>query len=358
MSDNDSKPDDAGTEGTDAETKSPAKRTKADAKETKPADQAAKQSEEKREDFSRRLENVRAEMHRAQLRSNIVVLVTAIVFLAIGLFIGWMLPGQLFGGGGGATPTAAPTGDTAPTGPAEQIVPPDGDAQRAWITVPSNNANPNALIVDIHTDYQCPYCKATETTYGPLFQALSDQGLIVWRQHTRIFLDRGIGNDSSTRASIAAACVDVADGSKYADYHELIFANQPQEGAGFTDAQLRDQWPAAVGLSGKQLETFQGCYDTQATRQFVEDVEQNNIQAIPNQSPPNGFLFGGNTPVIDGEGRCTGTPGSEIGVCGTPTLFVQGVQFGLNEMFNSDWTPKATTPEELLLLLQQIAAAP
>jgi len=353
VSDKDSKPDDTDTDA-DAETGTTAKRTKADAKGSKPADTSDKPTDEKREDFSRRLENVRAEMHRAQLRSNIIVLVTAVVFLAIGLFVGWMLPGQIIGGG--VTPSTATSGPTAPTGPAEQIVPPDGDAQRAWITVPSNNTSPNALVVDIHTDYQCPYCKVTEITYGPLFKALNDRGQIIWRQHTRIFLDRGIGNDSSSRASIAAACVDLADGSKYADYHQLIFVNQPQEGAGFTDAQLREQWPAAVGLSGQQLETFQVCYDTQATRQFVEDVEQNNIQALPNQSPPNGYLFGGNTPIIDGEGRCTGTPGTEIGVCGTPTMFVQGVQFGLNEMFNSDRTPKATTPEELLALLQQIAA--
>jgi len=298
---------------------------------------------------------VRAEMHRAQLRSNIIVLVTAVVFLAIGLFIGWMLPGQLFGGGSGS-PTIATPGPTAPTGPVEQIVPPDGDAQHGWITVPSNNTNPNALIVDIHSDYQCPFCQKAEGDYGPLYQALSDQGLVVWRQHTRIFLDRKHGNDLSSRAAIAAACVDVADGSKYSSYHELIFAGQPEGGGGYTSAQLRDEWPAAVGLSGKQLETFQTCYDTQATRQFVEDVEQNSILPIPNQSPPNGYLFGGNAPLIDAQGNCSGTEGAEIGVCGTPTMFVQGIQFGLNEMFNSDWSPKATTPEELLLLLQQIAA--
>ena len=300
---------------------------------------------------SRREQMRRAQMRNTQVRSNIVVMCTAVLFLAIGIFIGMVLPWHLFGSG--TTPATTSTGTaTAVT----QIDPPDGDSQRAWITVPSANTKAGALIVDFHTDYQCPYCGLTEKSYGPLFKALNDSGDIIWRQHSRIFLDNNLSNDSSLRASIAAACVDVADGTKYADFHQMIFVNQPaNEGTGYTDDQLRNQWPAAVGLTGDALAVMQSCYDTQATKQWVQDVEQNNLQPLKNQNPPNTYLYGGNDPIVDTDGTKTGTPGTEMGVTGTPSFFVNGVQFDLGSLFNSDATPMYTSTDTLLAMLTQLA---
>jgi len=150
--------------------------------------------------------------------------------------------------------------------------------------------------------------------------------------------------------------MDVADATKYVAYHLMIFANLKGQGTGFTDAQLRDQWPGAVGLTGSKLSVFQSCYDNQMTRQFIEDGEQSNLQATLNQSPPNVYTFGGNSANRDANGACTGAIGSTVGVCGVPDFYVQGVEFSLDDLFQADYTPKFTTADALLVALQGIAS--
>jgi len=288
----------------------------------------------------------REPIDRSKMLFNLVAIVLGIVLVAVGFMVGWLVRGEV--SGITKTPAALFT-------PGQQVTPPDGDAQHAWITAPSANTKPDALIVDIHTDYQCPICQRTESIYGAMFSQLNDQGDIILRHHIRTFLDYVLSNNSSTKAAIAAACMDVADNTKYEAFHQLIFTNQPSEGTGFTDDQLRNQWPAMVGLTGKPLATYQGCYDAQATSQFVKDSETNNIKAVPNQNPPNAYLFGGNQPIIDTDGSCSGTAGTQIGVCGTPTIFVNGVQVSLGVLLNNDWSPKAATADDLLALLKQAA---
>lgn len=238
-----------------------------------------------------------------------------------------------------------------------QITPPDGDAQRAWITVPSaTKPKADALIVDIHFDYQCPFCADLENTYASDFETLSDRGDIVLRFHTRTFLDGGLQNDASSRAAIAAACVDYADHSLYAAYHNTIFANQPAEGTGYTDDQLVTQFPAAVGLKGNALATFTACYTGRQTQDFVNAVEANNLAVVLNHLPPNKYLFGGNVPNTDDSGGgCSGVPNGPIGSCSTPDIYVNGTRSGFQDFFNSDWTPVTDNADDLLALLQRIA---
>ena len=274
-------------------------------------------------------------------------------------FIGSLVAGVLIVAGliMGTLMQQASANDTVPPAAVTSVEPPDGDSQHAWITVPSPVRLPGALVVDTHTDYQSPTSAAAENAYGPLLKQLSDKGLIIWRQHSRIGLDTVLGNDWSARASIAAACVDVADSSKYLAYHLLIFTNQPKEGTGFTDAQLRDQWPADAGLTGRSLDTFRICYDNQLTKAFIVDGERSNSGATWNQSPPNVYTFGGNKPNLDADGRCSGTVGGSVGACGVPDFYVQGVEFSLNDLLNANLSPKITTPNALLSLLRRVAAS-
>jgi len=261
---------------------------------------------------------------------------------------------------GPTSPTSDnPTVDSTSSATAAQVNPPDGDPQRAWITVPSSNTKPNALIVDIHTDYQCPYCRMAENTYATLFEQLSDRGDIILRQHTRTFLD-GIGGQKvamSTKAATAAACVDVAAPDKYAAYHNILFEQQPQtEGNGWTDAQLTQDFPSSIGLTGDALATFQSCYSNQATLQWVRDVESNNLHVVANKDGFPAYLFGGMTPQTDTDGSITGTKGGQYGVAGTPSFFVQGKQFNLSDMFDSSFNPTiALNADALLAFLQQVA---
>jgi len=256
-----------------------------------------------------------------------------------------------------STDTTTPT-DTSTT--PDQIIPPDGDAQKAWITMPGGTPKADALLVDIHFDYQCPYCMHVENTFASAFESLVATGDIILRQHTRTFLDNMLNNDSSVRAAVAAACVDYADNTKYAAYHNELFKNQPtKEGDGFTDDQLTKVFTATVGLVGDALGTFNDCYTNQLTSDFVTAVETNNLGVVTNQSPPNAYLFGGNTPNSDDDkGTCTGTPNSPVGTCGVPDFYVNAVRFSWSDLLNTDWTPKVDpTPTALLAFLQQRAGS-
>jgi len=279
---------------------------------------------------------------------------------------------QTTGGGGtmGSVPPTAPppaaSSSVAPTIPDGPIAPPDGNSpnptQAAWITVPASNTNPDALAVDVHFDYQCPYCGVLENQYAPLFDQLSDQGKIVLRHHARTFLD-GVGGESgasSTKAAMAAACVDVVDNTLYAAYHNLIFTNQPQEGAGFTDKQLRDEYAGAVGLTGDALKSFQSCFDKQSTLAWVKAAEPNNANAKLNDQGTPMYLFGSNDPLCYDKQNyqqvdCSKDGAVQGGVRGTPTLLVNGVKFGLQDLFNSNFQPSFTSSDALMAFLQQKA---
>jgi len=317
---------------------------------------AKKPTRPNRSSLSRR-EALRAQKlaeERRKRRNRLLIVLAGVVILAIVITIVVVVVNR-------KTPTPADTansGTPSPTVTTPQVNPPDGDAQRAWITVPSANTKQNALIVDIHFDYQCPVCKTVEDTYATMFEQLSDQGDIALRYHTRTFLNIRLDNDSSTRSAMAAACVDVADTTKYVAYHNLLFTQQPiTEGQGFTDGQLRVDYPTAVGLTGDALATFQQCYDNQSTLQWITDVEQNNLQPVPNKDGFPAYLFGGPTPSIDSNGQITGTPGAQYGVAGTPTLFVQGKPFSTGLLFSSSGQPLADSADALLAILQQAAAS-
>ena len=289
-----------------------------------------------------------AEPRRARKARNGFVASLVVGVLIVGLLIaGVLLQGTPQDAA--AIPPPAPVAVTS-------VDPPDGDAQHAWITVPSPKRSAGALVVDVHTDYQCPTCQIMEKVYGPMLAKLSDAGSIIWRQHSRIAYDQVLGNDSSLKASVAAACMDVADSSKYIAYHLMIFANQPRKGTGFSDSDLRDKWPAAVGLSGASLAVFQNCYDNQATKVFIQDGEQSNLQATLNQSPPNVYTFGGNKPNRDADGACTGAIGIAVGVCDVPDFYVQGIEFTMKDLFKADFTPKFKSADTLLAMLRRIAA--
>lgn len=268
-----------------------------------------------------------------------------------------------------------PSGTVTPSG--EQITPPDANStdpgQMAWITVPGASKKSTALQVDIHTDYQCPWCQLTENTYAQGLEDLAASGDIVLNQHTRIFLDQNttfstLGQTSSERAAIAAACVDVADNTKYYAYNNVIFQNQSAtEGTGYTDQQLTVDFPAAVGLSGDALDTFKTCYTGRQTQTWVENVENNNVNPVENSSAPYKYLYGSDQVVYVDSNQTMqfGTPPSGTapsGIVGTPTMFVNGNPVSLNDLFTQASSTSYPTPAigtdsaSILALLQQIAS--
>ena len=180
------------------------------------------------------------------------------------------------------------------------------------------NVKQGAIVVEIHDDYQCPWCERAEQIYGDALSSLSQSGEIDLRIHIRTLVgDQIIHNDSSERAGIAALCANTV--GHFWDYHATIFANQPEEGVGYTDDQLRTDFASQAGITGTDLTAFQTCYDTKATSDLLTAMEQE---------------------------------GTAAGINGTPSFFVNGQKVSFDLQANSS-TVQPADAASLLAELQQ-----
>ena len=151
--------------------------------------------------------------------------------------------------------------------------PPDANSDLSGIVVHPGAAQPDAPLVSMFLDYQCPACANFERTYGATLDQLATDGEIQLEYRTMTFLDANLGNDSSARAANAAACADLT--GRYSEYHNTIFANQPSnEGTGYTDAQLTGAFATQAGITGAELEEFTTCYDQRRFSGFVNSVDR------------------------------------------------------------------------------------
>lgn len=188
---------------------------------------------------------------------------------------------------------------------AATVTPPNASAAKNSIVLNPGRAAADAPRVTVYLDYQCPNCKVFEETYGPMLQQEAEAGTWTLENKTLMFMDKNLGNTASTRATIAAACSDVA--GRYVPYSAAVYANQAVQevrGAeGFSQALLRDQLPAQVGITGDQLTQFQQCVDKNATKAFVGAVEKSAY---------------------------------EDGVTGTPTIAVNGKVVDLRQLTSGE----------------------
>jgi len=144
-------------------------------------------------------------------------------------------------------------------------------------------AKSNAPTVDVYADFQCPVCGQFEKAFGPTLTALAKAGDIKYVVHMMTFLDTNLGNDSSKRATNAAACA--ADAGKFLEYHSAVFAAQPaKEGEGYTDAQLTE-FATTAGITGQALTTWQKCTSSGQHDQYVADVADTSGRAGITSTP-------------------------------------------------------------------------
>ena len=122
--------------------------------------------------------------------------------------------------------------------------------------IPLNEAEGKPVLA-IWEDFQCPACAAFEAQLGSAVKAIADQGLaqVIWRSTS--FLDANFPGQNSQRAAAAWGCA--VDAGKNAEYHEIVYANQPaEEGEGWTDEQLK-AFGEQVGIKGEDKATFDQC---------------------------------------------------------------------------------------------------
>lgn len=175
---------------------------------------------------------------------GVIVVVVVIIGLAV------VVP-RMSSDDSGANPMPSPNADAAvPTGVY------NGTGEVPW-GVPYGDAPATAPLLEIWEDFQCPACGSLEALNGDGIQALATEGKarLVWRPTA--FLDKNLGNTSSAYAVSAWGCA--IDAGKTAEYHDVVYANQPaEEGAGWTQEQLI-VFGEDAGISGAALDTFKQC---------------------------------------------------------------------------------------------------
>lgn len=167
---------------------------------------------------------------------------------------------------------------------AGQVTPPNANSDRTGIAVKLGDAPATAPLVKVYQDYQCPFCQKFDGVFGARLNELTTKGLIRLEYHTMTFLDTNLRNDASERSGVAAACADTV--GAYNAYHEAIYANQPQEeGVGYTDDQLRVEFAGLAGITGDKLTSFQSCFDSRATKNFVKGTNEAAFRAGVTSTP-------------------------------------------------------------------------
>jgi len=158
-----------------------------------------------------------------------------------------------------------------------------------------------ATTLDVWLDFQCPNCKEFEAAYGEAISDAVANGDITLVIHSLSFLDEPLQNDSSSLAANAFGCSASAGEDKSLAFQQVVFDNQPAERVGVAAWSNEDlvTWGDEAGISGDE---WQECVDDNAFAGWVEQVAASQVDA---------------------------------GVTGTPSVFVDGEAFSLEQ----DLTP-------------------
>ena len=154
--------------------------------------------------------------------------------------------------------------------------------------------DPNAPVtIEIFEDFQCPACRRfTESTEPLIIQNLVSTGQARYVFHHYPFLDgNGVGAiGESDQAANASMCAN--EQGKFWEMHSILFANWNGENEGaFSDRRLQ----AMAESLGLDMDAFNSCFNA---NQFESEIQAD-------------FDLG-----------------QQMGVRGTPTIFVNGSRVG------------------------------
>jgi len=146
------------------------------------------------------------------------------------------------------------------------------DQAAATGTPPAAGAAEPVKVV-LYEDFLCPGCGALEQTAGSFLSSAVESGEIAIEYRPYSFLLQQSTNEYSQRAWNAATCVYDKGGAKaFKDYHDLLFANQPEEGtAGPENPELID-FAKQVGVTG-----IDACVDKQKFTPWIEDAKDHGL---------------------------------------------------------------------------------
>ncbi len=123
------------------------------------------------------------------------------------------------------------------------------------------------VTIDLYEDYLCPACKQFQQISGETLNQLVSEGKARLVFHPVAFLNRFSTTEYSTRSSAASGCA--AQGGKFREFTDQLFAKQPAEGgAGLSNDELVDIG-AGVGLNRDE---FASCVSDGTYRAWTEHV--------------------------------------------------------------------------------------
>lgn len=161
----------------------------------------------------------------------------------------------------------------------EQLTPPNA-SDGFGIPLAGKTPSEGTPHLIVWEDYQCPACANVEATFGPSIAQLVDSGDLTVEFRTASFLDRGREDGPSFRAAVAAAAA--AEVGFFDQFHQAAFE---QQNTGYTDQVLRNDIPAAAGITGDDLTRYLELYNSRSYKDFAAGAatkfETDGIQATP-----------------------------------------------------------------------------
>ncbi|WP_425956009.1 DsbA family protein [Xylanimonas sp. McL0601] len=155
--------------------------------------------------------------------------------------------------------------------------------------------------VGIYFDYMCPICGQFEQTNKAALETFVKDGTANVVMFPVSILDRvSQGTEYSTRAAAAAAWVADRAPATFLDFHEALYANEPQEQtAGHTDQELAD----LAKQAGVPAEVAAGIASGEARTTFGQWVFSATNSATGNKALTNPKSGGFGTPTITIDGK-------------------------------------------------------
>ncbi len=225
--------------------------------------------------------------HKITIEINKTTVIFALIFLALGYFIGNTLP--IVGGYQiPSSQTTITTGGSAggQTQPSKIALSPDNDP-----TIGDTNA---PVQFYEFSDFQCPFCRRFYTeSLSQLENEYVKTGKVLF-----VYKDFPLDqiHPGATPAAMGAECA--RDQNKWREIHNKIFDEQNKQGGGTIDFSVDDvkQWASEIGLD---TTTFNQCLDS---NKYLEEVQKDFQEGV------------------------------NAGVGGTPTFFIGNSQKGFTSI--------------------------
>jgi len=161
-------------------------------------------------------------------------------------------------------------------------VPPNANAAKNGIYLaPPTDGAPT---FDMWLDYNCAVCRGANLTLSAAMDSIATSGQVNIVIHPLSFEGATSGD-----AAVAAACADIQ--GVFPAYNNQLFIDQPTDGSGLTDDQLRATIPDEINMTPDEVTGFQTCFDNQATGRFVAGIQTYGSKHGITNTPQ--FDFGG-----------------------------------------------------------------